>query len=113
MSIIEKNVLIAEFLKLPRRVLGPIVNYDVSELEIVGDGLEPVNLCEPEEMLFHQSWDWLMYAIEKCRESQIFGSQRLITNIDNRLLKLDILGVYANVVEFIEFYNSNKYPINE
>lgn len=60
------------------------------------------------ELKYDTDWNWLMPVIESCRESQIFGSQRLITNIDNRLLKLDILGVHANVVEFIEFYNQNK-----
>lgn len=61
-----------------------------------------------EDLRFHESWDWLMPVIEKCKESQIFGSQRLITNIDNRLLELDILATHANVVDFIEFYNQNK-----
>lgn len=59
-------------------------------------------------LLFHESWDWLIPVIEKCKESQIFGSQRLITNIYNRLLELDILATHANVVDFIEFYNQNK-----
>lgn len=61
-----------------------------------------------EDLRFHESWDWLMPVIEKCKESQIFGSQRLITNIYNRLLELDILATHANVVDFIEFYNQNK-----
>ena len=58
-----------------------------------------------DELKFHSSWDWLIPTIEKCRERQFYGSQRLIQNIDNRLLKLDLLATYGNVVDFITHYN--------
>ena len=57
---------------------------------------------------YHSDWNWLITAIEKCRESQIFGSQRLIDNIDKRLLKLDLFATYENVVDFIQYHNQQK-----
>jgi len=61
-----------------------------------------------EYLKYDTDWNWLMEAIEKCREMQIFGSQRLIDNIDNRLLKLDLLATYSNVVDFIKWHNEQK-----
>lgn len=87
----EKNKLIAQFMGVYTAENG----YDYSAIGNKG-------------VRYHTSWDWLMPVIEKCKESQIFGSQRLITNIYNRLLELDILATHANVVDFIEFYNQNK-----
>lgn len=55
---------------------------------------------------YQSDWKALIPVIEKCREKQLFGSQRLISNIDMRLLKLDILATYQNVIEFINWYNS-------
>ena len=52
--------------------------------------------------------NWLIPTIEKCRESQIFGSERLINNIYRRLLKLDLLATYENVVDFITWHNQQK-----
>ena len=57
---------------------------------------------------YNTSWDWLMPVVEKCKERQIFGSQGLINNIDKRLLQVDLLATYGNVISFIEFYNIKK-----
>jgi hypothetical protein len=57
---------------------------------------------------YHENWNELIPVIEKCRERQIFGSQGLINNIDNRLIQLDLLATHGNVVSFIEFYNLKK-----
>jgi len=93
-QITEGNKLIAEFMNWYTND-SKTVYYDE-----LGDGWDVGNLP------FNISWDFLMTVIEKCRESQIFGSQRLIDNIDKRLLKLDLLSTYKNVVDFIEFYKN-------
>jgi hypothetical protein len=104
----EKNILIAQFMGFPKLSTASGIEFDL--LSIVGGGDDPdtKHFYDPDDMKFHESWDWLIPVIEKCAESQIFGSQRLITNIFNRLISLDILAVHANVVTFIEFYNQNK-----
>lgn len=61
-----------------------------------------------EDLRYHSCWNWIMPVIEKCREKQIFGSQRLLNNIDNRLLKLDLIGTHRNILDFIQFYNQNQ-----
>ena len=53
----------------------------------------------------YNDWNSLMPVVEKCKERQIFGSQGLINNIDKRLLQVDLLATYGNVISFIEFYN--------
>lgn len=54
---------------------------------------------------YHISWNELIPVIEKCRESQIFGSQRLISNIDKSLILLDLIATHRNTIDFITWYN--------
>ncbi len=63
---------------------------------------------KPEDFQYNKSWDALIPVIELCRERQIFGSQRLISNIDERLLKLDLIATYRNTLDCITWYNAQK-----
>lgn len=114
----ENNKIIAEFMGLElEETLSDKMVY--ARLEFNNPNKQ--NDCQTEfyeehELLYHFNWNWLIEVIEKCRECQIFGSQRLIDNINNRLMQLDLLATYNNVVDFIEWHNQNKpkqYPFNE
>lgn len=99
----DNNKLIAEF-------LGYELEETLSGKEVYAIPIHNnnVDFFYPSELKYHSDWNWIMEAIEKCRESQIFGSQRLISNIDERLLKLDLLATHSNVVDFITWYNEQK-----
>lgn len=61
------------------------------------------------ELHFHESWDWLMPVVQRCKDSQIFGSQKLIDDMDDALtIGFEIHHVYNEVIRFIEFHNENK-----
>ena len=96
----ENNKIIAEFMG----IADEIETGATSLIQIEGI----TGYYKNDDLKYHSDWNWLMEAIEKCREMQIFGSQRLIDNIDNRLLKLDLLATYKNVVDFISWYNEQK-----
>lgn len=96
MNATENNTLIAKFMNLDL--------YHPESLEYkIGN-----TVYSADQLPFASSWDWLIPVVEKCRECQIFGSQRLISNIDERLMKLDLIATYRNVIDFIEFYNINQ-----
>ena len=99
MNTIENNKIIAEFMQVSR-----LKDLYVLLCPLTGTTL----FIEADELNYNLDWNWLIEAIEKCREMQIFGSQRLIDNIDNRLLKLDLLATYSNVVDFIKWHNEQK-----
>lgn len=74
----------------------PETNYDHS-------------IYSSEWFLYNKSWDWLMPVVQKIKDNQIFGSQKLIDNIDNALtVDCEIENVYAEVVKFIDWYNNNN-----
>jgi len=58
-----------------------------------------------DELLFHDSWDWLMPVVEKCKE---YNNKRLMSNIEKRLINVDLLGVYKNVIDFINHERRNN-----
>lgn len=97
----ENNKIIADFLGLKTISERDFLdyNYDTNDLEIL-------HILESKK--YDTDWNQLIPIIEKCRESQLFGSQRLIDNIDKRLLKLDLLATYSNVVDFIKWHNEQK-----
>jgi len=72
---------------------------DMSDLYIAS------SLCSEnyDFLKYNSNWNWLMRAVVKCKENQIFGSQHLIDEIDNGLINVDIDNVYLSVVKFIEY----------
>jgi len=95
----ENNKIIAEFMGIKELV---------TESQFLSMEHKSHNPTIIEYLRYDTDWNSLIPVIEKCRESQIFGSQRLIDNIDKRLLKLDILATYSNVVDFINWHNQQK-----
>lgn len=59
-------------------------------------------------LLFHSDWNWLIPAVIKCKERQFFGSNSLITRLNNALVQADIELVYEQVIEFIKYYNNEN-----
>jgi hypothetical protein len=120
-NIEENNRLIAEFMgftpdEYEMYLMEDFVVYEVTDtydFDEENNNKGEVTIREgivrtgfyPQEMEFNSNWNWIVPVIEKCRESQIFGSQRLIDNIDKRLMKLDLFATYGNVVDFIQFHN--------
>lgn len=110
-NIQENNKLIAEFIggeytanekiiSLPRFMKCD--HYD-------REGILMVGLVLTKALRFHESWDWLMPVVQKCKDNQVFGSQYLIDQIDNVLTcdcQIELL--YEAVIEFIKWYNENK-----
>jgi len=99
----KNNKLIAEFMEAKQ--------YDKEDNYIYFDETNNMfsnDTISIKNLKFHSDWNWLIPVIEKCRESQIFGSERLINNIYRRLLKLDLLATYENVVDFIQWNNQQK-----
>lgn len=100
---LKNNRLIIDFIGTERE-------SDGTEYIVLGNDSYYFDLDDEESCKFHTSWDWLMPLVLTCKERQIFGSQRLIDNIDKRLLKVDLLATYRNVVDFIEFFY-NQEPV--
>lgn len=67
-----------------------------------------------EQLLFHESWEWLMPVIQKCLEVDItdfklpyFGIFRR-NNIKEHLCKIDKYNTWVDVIYFINWYNTAK-----
>lgn len=106
MNTTENNKLIAEFIGLKPRLVSPdFYAMQKDNIHITGHKPEVVLFGFSESAKYHSDWNWLIEVIKKCREKQFFGSQQIISTIDNRLLQLDLLATYSNVVEFIKMYN--------
>ena len=58
--------------------------------------------------LYDSEWGWLMPVVKKCKESQIFGTQNLIDDIDSALVNVSLSYTYQAVVEFIKKYNDER-----
>lgn len=107
MNTTENNKIIAEF-------LGATNNNHPDDYEMFGiisnieDGENEKHYFKSEEMLFNSDWNWLMEVVVKCKESQTFGSQNLITDIDNALIETTIENIYCRCIDFIKWYNQQK-----
>lgn len=101
-EILEGNKLIAEF-------MGHKVGVTQDEYDDLNDkGIEnAVYLFHEDNLPYHKEWDWLMPVIEKildtCSETDDMESYYTVVDaIPN------ITSTHRTVVEFINFYNSNK-----
>ena len=135
METIEGNKLIAEF-------MGAECETDdfdrvTNEYDLFGAGLLPdisgfdpdaKHFYTPDQMKFHESWDWLMPVVEKIEDIQdgnegdsIRGHIYEVTIKQGNIVTIQgdgcsiwadaspkILSVWIAVVEFIKWYNQNK-----
>lgn len=105
---VENNKLIGEFMGLEQH--GDYFQIeDGALMEITGCERGEVTslgyMFTSDQLKYHQSWDWLMPVIEKARQLKFYDSERLVSNIDKSLLKLDLIATYRNLVDFIKWYN--------
>ena len=52
-----------------------------------------------DELLFHESWDWLMPVVQECYKSD---NEELFDELVDSVSTLSIINTYNSVVEFIK-----------
>ena len=52
-----------------------------------------------DELLFHESWDWLMPVVQECYKSD---NEELFDELVDSVSNLSIVNTYNSVVEFIK-----------
>jgi len=102
------NRLIAEFMGVKPTILGDEITYEMyGIIDCIKDGLDEQHFFLEEELMFHDSWDWLIPVIIKCKESIDYCSDNALAyhNIEDEMLsQLSIEDTYKAVVEFIQEY---------
>jgi hypothetical protein len=111
MNTTDNNKLIAEFMGAkPNRgefdLFGTSSMGDVFK-DVDGNDEDAKHFFLPEEMKFHENWNWLMPCISKLspillENIEDANTERLIHGIEDDLLKGDINAVYNQVIEAIE-----------
>ena len=110
MCTITDNKLIAEFMGYPKKQ----INKGIARLEenkyVWGQTYYYINgdYHREDYLLFHLDWNWIIPAVIKCKERQFFGSNNLITRLNNALVQADLDLVYEQVIEFIKYYNNEN-----
>lgn len=95
--------------------------YDASDKDWNGERRD----FELSQLKYHESWDWLMPVIEKIEEITLLSAVGMNVNIYNQLTEIKcrwtgeiiaygkgksrIQAAYYAVVEFIKWYNQQKY----
>ena len=71
--------------------------------------------CYEKYLKFHESWDWIVPVIQKITnlvylefQSPTNRSFEIVEEIEEKLLRFDINGIYKLVIEFIDLYNNCK-----
>ena len=106
------NKIIAEF--MGANPFREFVNEDVLSYEMYGvlecieDGISEKHFFLPEEMRFHDSWDWLMPVVVRLFDdeyNEFDGADDLSFRLNDTLLEVNLDSLYRIVVEFINEYN--------
>jgi hypothetical protein len=97
----ENNKLIAEFMGFTQEKNIGWYDNDMLMSQNVYDSQD--GNCF-DELLFDQSWDWLMPVVETCYHNGADGNE--IGDITHALLDCDIDQTYKAVVKFINEYNN-------
>jgi len=102
----ENNSLIAEFMGVKPLVLGGSTEYEMyGVLDCIEDGANEKHYFIDDEMRFHESWDWLMPVVSKCREESNEEDSHWEA-IYYSLEGCDINVTYHAVLGFIKQYNN-------
>lgn len=101
------NKIIAEFMGVKPTILGYEITYEMyGIIDCIKDGLDEQHFFLEEELMFHDSWDWLMPVVEKILDLsfQDDGDAEDFYNIRDCMPNLN--HTYKAVVEFIKTYNN-------
>lgn len=110
-NIIEGNIIMAEFMKLPliKEDLyeTPFTQWKWTASFLSGEGYDTTNEFTAKELRYDDSWDWLMTCIQK-----IANLEEVLTDMDEYYFILDqipsITDTYNAVLTFIKQYNQTK-----
>ena len=97
MTYIEGNKLIADFMDVGTTEKDNILyTYKVGEFCI--------------KVQYHTSWDWLMPVVDKIVRTawNMEGAYKQIEIVEEKLCIVEIDFLWKAVVQFIQWYNSNK-----
>jgi hypothetical protein len=102
----ENNKLIAEFMGATPIMLGASKEYEMyGIIECIEDGEDEKHFFIDDELLFDQSWDWLMPVVERI--------EQVHEGVPQELIHLSLFStrdeVYNAVVDFIKWYNEQNY----
>ena len=113
---IENNRLIAEFMGLEPNRGGEYEMYQV--LDFIEDKPRSKHFYFPSEMMFHESWDWLMLVIEEIsKRFEVNNNFHLYNNYmtedgtdreDFLIFRLPLETAFLAVVDFIKWHNKQK-----
>jgi hypothetical protein len=92
----ESNKLIAEF-------MGYEVLYRPNSNGFIE--LSETELCDVDDLQYHEDWNWLMPVVHKCFEVSSFKIEGDMKGLVLWLQIADIKGAYRTIVEFITVYN--------
>lgn len=99
MTTTEGNKLIAHFMKLGK--LDENI-YAIFIPEISSETL----FLPADQLRFDDKWNWIIPVVQKCRDINDYQAHQHYKPIEIMLCSLDIQGVWATVVEFIQWYNN-------
>ena len=108
------NKIIAEFMganPFRESVNEDVLSYEMyGVLECIEDGISEKHFFLPEEMRFHDSWDWLMPVIEEIDHT----SYEPIESIEGALATRCLKDTYKAVAEYVkEYHNEYHKPNNK
>jgi len=104
----KDNKLIAEFMGAVGTPKYNPTEWDVyitGCLDVDSDDENAQHFYTPDEMRFHESWDWLMPVVEKCMGLYEHYEVKRIADV---VMTCDINTAYVEVVEFIKQYNDGE-----
>ena len=111
----KDNKLIAEFMGVKPTILGDEITYEMyGAIDCIKDGLDEQHFFLEEELMFHDSWDWLMPVVEKIESlGYVFTIQggkaeygEMISKTRCIIAEGKLSSTYKAAVEFIKEYNN-------
>jgi hypothetical protein len=100
-TIEENNKLIAEFMEFDK---NPNETFEIPQFGTIRPNGYFQTEFNDKQLKFHESWDWLMPVVSKCR-SLSNDEDSYWEVIYYTLEECEIITTYQAVIQFIEFYN--------
>ena len=101
----EGKKLIAEFMGVNPTILGDEITYEMyGIIDCIEDGLDEQHFFLEEELMFYDSWDWLIPVVNKI-ELECKGVPIQLIDVS---FYDEIHEVYWAVIEFIKEHNDGR-----